>query len=316
MLFRSFSFGARGVRTRVGSEGGGPVDAGTGLPRFDPAQSNSFSTRSGSAGLLYSFNKDLALAANFSSTQRAPTYYELYANGPHVATGAFEIGDRTFGKEKSRSLDVGLRWRSGKHSASLSAYRTQFKNFLVATDSGNTRGADGELNPVDADGDGVADGSGEDILREFRYRPVPALFRGFEAATRVRVYDRIGTVDLELKGDLVRAYDRSTGQPLPRISPARISLGAEYGWNRFTARVDLLHTNGQNRVAANELPTAGHTLVNLVFGYNFAFEKAALNAFLKVNNLFDKEARNHSSFLKDIAPLGGRAALVGVRGSF
>ncbi len=311
-----FSFGARGERTRVSSGGGGPIDAGTGLPRFDPAQSNRFSTRSGSAGLLYSFTKDLALAANFSSTQRAPTYYELYANGPHVATGAFEIGDSGFGKEKSRSLDVGLRWRSGAHSVSISAYRTQFKNYLAAFNTGNMRGADGELNPVDADGDRVADGSGEDILPEFRYRAVPALFRGFEAATRFRVYDRIGTVDLELKGDLVRAYDRSTGQPLPRISLARISIGAEYGWNRFTARVDLLHVNGQDRVAANELPTDGYTLVNLVLGYNFAFEKAALNAFLKVNNLFDKEARNHASFLKDIAPLGGRGVLLGARGSF
>lgn len=311
-----FSFGARGDRTRVSSAGGGSIDANTGLPRFDPAQSNSFSTRSGSAGLLYSFNKDLALAANFSSTQRAPTYYELYANGPHVATGVYEIGDSTFGKERSRALDVGLRWRGGAHSASISAYRTQFKNYLAAFNTGNTRGADGELNPVDLDGDGIADGSLEEILPEFRYRAAPALFRGIEASARFRVYDRIGTVDLELKGDLVRAYDRGTGQPLPRISPARIGVGAEYGWNRFTARVDLLHASAQRRVSANELPTDAYTLVNLLFGYNFAFEKAALNAFLKVNNLFDKEARSHASFLKDIAPLGGRAALVGLRGSF
>ena len=310
------SFGARGDRTRVGSEGGGPVDAGTGLPRFDPAQGRNFSTGSGAFGLLYSFDKNLALASNLSTTQRAPTYYELYANGPHVATGAFEIGDSTISKERSRSVDVGLRWRAGAHSASISVYRTQFKNFLAAFNTGNTRGADGELNPVDADGDSVADGSGEGIMNEFRYRAVPVVFRGIEASSRFRVYDRIGTIDLDLKGDMVRAYDRSTGQPLPRISPARIGVGVEYGLNRFTARADLIHASAQNRVSANEMPTDGYTMVNLVFGYNFAFEKAALNAFLKVNNLLDKEARNHTSFLKDIAPLGGRGALLGVRGSF
>ena len=310
------SFGARGDRTRVSSEGGGPIDAGTGLPRFGPAQSRNFSTGSGALGMLYALSKDLGLAANLSTTQRAPTYYELYANGPHVATGAFEVGDSALSKERSRSIDVGLRWRAGAHSASVSVYRTQFKNFLAALNTGNTRGADGELNPVDADGDGVADGSGEDILPEFRYRVVPALFRGIEASSRIRVYERTGTIDLDLKGDVVRVYDRSTGQPLPRISPARIGIGAEYGLNRFTARADLVHAGAQNRISANELPTDGYTLVNLVFGYNFAFEKASLNAFLKVNNLFDREARNHSSFLKDRAPLGGRAALVGVRGSF
>ena len=311
-----FSFGARGDRTRVGSEGGGPVDAGTGLPRFDPAQSRNFSTGSGAFGLLYALNKDLALAANLSTTQRAPTYYELYANGPHVATGAFEVGDGSLSKERSRSFDVGLRWRAGAHSASVSVYRTQFKNFLAAFSSGNTRGTDGELNPVDADGDGVADGSGEAIMNEFRYRAVPAIFRGIEASSRFRIYDRIGTIDLDLKGDMVRAYDRSTGQPLPRISPSRIGIGLEYGLHRFTARADLVHASAQNRVSANELPTDGYTLVNLVFGYNFAFEEAALNAFLKINNLFDNEARNHSSFLKDRAPLGGRGVLLGLRGSF
>ena len=310
------SFGARGDRTRVSSEGGGPIDAGTGLPRFDPAQSRNFSTGSGAFGLLYALDKGLALAANRSTTQRAPTYYELYANGPHVATGAFEVGDSSSSKERSRSIDAGLRWRAGAHSASISVYRTQFKNFLAAFNTGNTRGADGEVNPVDGDGDGVADGSGEEIMNEFRYRAVPAVFRGIEASSRFRVYDRNGTIDLDVKGDLVRAYERSTGQALPRISPTRIGIGVEYSLNRFTARADLVHASAQSRVSAIELPTDGYTVVNLVFGYNFAFEKASLNAFLKVNNLFDKEARNHTSFLKDRAPLGGRAALAGVRGSF
>ena len=38
--------------------------------------------------------------------------------------------------------------------------------------------------------------------------------------------------------------------------------------------------------------------------------------YLKANNLFDREARNHSSFLKDIAPLPGRGLMLGLRGSF
>lgn len=311
-----FSFGTRAERTRVSSEGGGPADPATGLPRFDPAQTRSFSTNSSAFGVLYSFTKDLALAANLSSTQRAPTFYELYANGPHAATGAFEIGDTIFEKEKSRSLDIGLRWRSGPHSASVSAYRTRFNNFIAAFSTGNTRGADGELNPVDADSDGVADGSGEEILPEFRYLAVPAAFRGLEAVGRLRIYDRRGSLDLELKGDAVRAYDRLTGQALPRIAPRRIGVGLEYALNRFTARLEVQRASAQSRVAANELPTDGHTLVNVVLGYNLKLERAALNAFLRIHNLFDREARNHASFLKDIAPLGGRGAVVGVRASF
>ncbi len=302
-----FSFGARGERTQVSSEGGG---------NFGAAQSRDFSTASGAFGLLYSFTKDFALAANLSSTQRAPTFYELYANGPHVATGAFEVGNPAFDKEKSRSFDVGLRWRDGPHRASVSAYETRFDNYLAAFNSGNTRGVDGELNPVDGDGDGIADGSGEEILPEFRYRAVPARFRGFEASLLRRLTERAGTLDLELKADAVRATDTASGTPLPRISPARFGIGLEYALQPWIARLDVLHAAAQERVAANELPTDAYTMVNVVLNYNVQLEKAALNVFLKLSNLLDEDARNHTSFLKDIAPLGARAALLGVRGSF
>jgi len=46
---------------------------------------------------------------------------------------------------------------------------------------------DGELNPIDLDGDGVGDGSDEEILRELVYRSVPAVFRGLEEEARNHV---------------------------------------------------------------------------------------------------------------------------------
>ena len=41
-----------------------------------------------------------------------------------------------------------------------------------------------------------------------------------------------------------------------------------------------------------------------------------LTAFVKGVNLLDEDARNHSSVLKDIAPLGRRGVVAGVRGTF
>ncbi len=311
-----FSLGARGDRTRVKSAGGGPNDASTGSPKFDPATTRDFRTRSSSVGAVYSFTPGLALAVNAASTQRAPTYAELYANGPHVATGAYEVGSTAIDAEKSSAFDAGLRWKRGSDSASISVFRQKFKNFVTLFNSGNQRGADGELNPADADGDGVADGSGEDILPEFRFRAVPALFHGIEAAGRLRVYEKAGTLDVELKGDVVRATDQSTGQPLPRISPARITASLDYTFNRFSTRVDVVRASAQNRVANNELATNGYTLVNAYLGYRFKLDNAALEAFARANNLFDREARYHGSVVKDRAPLAGRGVLLGLRGSF
>jgi iron complex outermembrane receptor protein len=301
------SAGLRNDRTQVDSAGGG---------RFGPAQGRTFNAVSSAFGVVYSLSKQVALAGNLSFTQRAPTFYELYANGPHVATGVFEVGNAAAEKEKSRSFDLGVRWRRGPNSASVSAFHTNFDNFITLAGSGNTRGADGELNPADADGDGVADGSGEEILPEFLYQSVPAVFRGLEAQGRWRAYERQGTLDVEVKGDYVRAEDRNTGQPLPRIAPMRLGAALDYALGRYSARLDVQYAAEQDRVGPNETPTDAYTLVNLAFSYRFALHDSALQAFLRINNLFDELARNHTSFIKDIAPLGGRGVLVGVRGSF
>jgi iron complex outermembrane receptor protein len=41
-----------------------------------------------------------------------------------------------------------------------------------------------------------------------------------------------------------------------------------------------------------------------------------LNFFLQGKNLLDEEMRVHTSFLKDFAPLAGRALVAGLRGNF
>jgi iron complex outermembrane receptor protein len=310
------SFGARHERSEVRTSGGGPPDPGTGLPRFDPAQSRAFNGNSGALGGVYRFTPGVALAVNGAYTERAPTFYELYANGPHAATGAYEVGNAGFGKEKTRSLDAALRLRSGPHAGSIGVFASRASHFIALFNSGNTRGADGELNPVDADADNIADGSGEEILPEQVYRAVSARFRGWEAEGRLRLLERGGTLDLLLRYDAVRAEDRSTGRPLPRIAPRRFGTGLAYQRERFGARLDATRVEGQGRVAANELPTDGYTMLNAALTYRVSVPGANLEAFLRGVNLLDEEARNHVSFLKDRAPLGRRSAQIGLRGRF
>src|SRR5690606_10033003 len=108
-------------------------------------------------------------------------------------------------KERSNGLDVQLRWKAGKHSMKIGAFYTRFSNFIGLANTGNTRGVDGELNPADADNDGVADGSGEEILTEARFLPVPAVFKGMEFEARFHIYEGRGDLDLNLRGDYVRA---------------------------------------------------------------------------------------------------------------
>lgn len=78
----------------------------------------------------------------------------------------------------------------------------------------------------------------------------------------------------------------------------------------------MLHHEAQDRLAAGELATDGYTMVDTTVTYRFAWSGVQFDLMARGVNLLDQEARNHVSFLKDIAPLGGRGATVSLRASF
>jgi iron complex outermembrane receptor protein len=281
--------GGRNEHTTVASAG----DSLT-TTRFGAAETRKFSASSGALGTLYTFNQNIGLAANLSHTERVPTYAELFANGRHVATGQFEVGNATLSKEKSDGADIQLRWRSGPHSASISGFYTRFQNYIALINSGQE----------------------QEELREALFRAVKAEFHGFETEGKFRVYEENGNLDLNLRGDYVRAKNSDTGESLPRISPMRLGGGLDYQLGKFSARLDVSHSFKQDRVAANELPTDGYTLTNTALNYRFKSQAVNWDAYIKGNNIFNKEARAHTSFLKEIAPLPGRGLLMGVRANF
>jgi iron complex outermembrane receptor protein len=73
----------------------------------------------------------------------------------------------------------------------------------------------------------------------------------------------------------------------------------------------------QDEVAAFEIPTAGYTMVNADFRWRVLTERGMeLELFANGTNLTDEEARKHTSFVKDLAPLPGHNYAVGVRSRF
>ncbi|WP_257816572.1 TonB-dependent receptor [Phenylobacterium sp. J367] len=64
-----------------------------------------------------------------------------------------------------------------------------------------------------------------------------------------------------------------------------------------------------------ELPTDGYTLLNAQVTVR-PLKDQGFKVFLDARNLTDTEAREHASFLKDLAPLPGRNFRLGVAYSF
>ena len=318
------SFGARVESIKVESLGN-PDPAVT---RFNPGQRD-FRPASTALGALVNLAPAWQLTGNLAATQRAPKDYELFANGPHLATAAWETGDTNLGKERSTSLDVGLAWKSGPHKASVNVYASRFRNYVGLLQTGNAYGADGELNPVDADGDGVADGSGEAILPEFAYRGVRARFRGIEASGTTRLMGAGGlapgqgrTVDLDWRGDIVRATNLDSGQPLPRIAPLRLGATLVASEGPWSVRGGVDYSARQDRVPAGDRITKAYALWNASVTYRFnpASTAASLLLYARLDNLTDQRAYSATSILTTTAfpkaPLPGRSLKVGLQAIF
>lgn len=282
---------------------GGRVDsvrlsASEALPNFSPAESRSYSPFGGSLGGLLPLGEVYAIAANASYTERAPNYAELFANGPHVATGQFEVGNREQNLERSMAFDLALRKRSGTVTGSVGVFAHRFSNFIALLPTGTT----------DA-------GSGLPISQ---FEGVRANFRGVEAEARFHAIDTPDRVfHVDLRADYTHAENASSDTPLPRIAPLRVTLAGVYQQGGFGARVEAIRASAQNRVAPNELPTDGYTLVNARLSYGLPpLGIFRAEVFLRANNLLNEEVRYQTSILKDVAPLGARSVMVGVNGVF
>lgn len=281
------SLGGRMENVSVDSQGGGT---------FGAAISRNFQPKSLATGALWTLDKNWSLAANLSHNERAPSYFELYANGPHIATGQFEAGNADLGLERANGIDSQLRWKSGAHSLSFSAYYTRFQNFISLQN-------DPSLNdPLEG-------------LIGARFVAVPATFKGMEAEGKFRLMDTTGNLDAVLRADYVRAENRDTSAALPRIAPFKLGAGLRYQYQAIGARMDVLHAFSQDRTALNETATDSYTNLSAMFTYLIP-ARFQLEAFLKANNLLDETIREHTSFLKDVAPLAGRSLLIGLRGEF
>ncbi|GKS98267.1 TonB-dependent receptor [Acidovorax sp. SUPP3434] len=314
------TFGARTEQVSVESFGSADTD------RFDTGK-HTFHPHSAAVGALVNLAPDWQLTSNLSYTQRAPKDYELFANGPHIATGAWETGDSRLGLEKATSIDVGAAWKSGPQRFAVTAFYSRFSNYIGLTPTGASLTEDGERVPAGTDG----------ALPEYRYQGVRAKFYGLEASGSVRLVgesglagatlfgDTASTLDLQLRGDLVRATNEDTGEPLPRIAPLRLGSTLAWASGPWRAGVGFDHLAAQDRVPSDGTRTTGaYTLWNASVGYHqqvqFGATRSNLLWYARLDNITDKLAYSATSILTTTAfpksPLPGRSLKVGVKATF
>ncbi|SAK59245.1 TonB-dependent receptor [Caballeronia fortuita] len=278
-----------------------------GNEKFADSTKRDFNAASISAGALIKLNSAWSVAGNVAYTERAPTYYELYSNGPHDATGQYLIGNPDAQKEKAISTDLSLRFASGPNKASAGVFYSRFRNYLTEFNTGRL---------VDDDDNPVTPGT-VDALNEAQYRGVRADFYGVELDGTWRIFDKgAQRLDAEFVADYTHARNVDTGEALPRISPLRATIALDYAYGPYGARTELVHAWAQHRVPENDLPTASYTTLGVTLTYKFRIGATNWLAYLRGQNLTNQDVRYASSVVRDIAPEGGRSVMIGVRTAF
>ncbi len=108
----------------------------------------------------------------------------------------------------------------------------------------------------------------------------------------------------------------NNGDNLPRVTPTRFGLGLDGKYGHYTGSIDYTHVFDQNQIATLETETGGYNLFGFTAAYGFRLTEKALEdsqVFIKGRNLLDDEARRHTSFIKDVAPLPGATVFVGFK---
>lgn len=250
-----------------------------------------FTNLSGSIGAFVRPAEGLFLGLSLSRTSRAPTEEELFSFGAHPATAAFEVGDGALGKEISYSADASLHYAREGWSIDLHGFYVDYRNFIDLVPNG----------AVDAD-------SGFAV---FEFVEGGAKFYGTEVEVARDIWtDGARSFRLEASGDYVHG-DTDNG-PAVRIPPWSAAARGIYEGGWWTGTLEVRRVGQQNRTATFELPTDGYTLVDASLVVRPIKGNRDLKVFLDGRNLTNQEAREHASFLKDVAPLPGRSFRLGV----
>jgi iron complex outermembrane receptor protein len=279
--------GARYEHSRVKAD---PTDA---QPQFFSG-TRTFDTFSASLGASYALSDDWRIGVNALRTVRAPSAEELFANGPHAGTQAFEIGNPDFKTERSTGVEAVLRGKGPGYTLEASIYQNWFSNFIYDAQTGAV----------------------EDGLPVFQSFQGKARYYGFEVQGSLTLA-KLGDFDIVADGlaDYVHANIVGVG-PAPRIPPLRLLGGLGANSPKVDGRVEVEWTDKQTRISDFETPTDGYTMVNAEVNVRPWGNERPLSFAFSANNIFDVVARRSGSFLKDFAPLAGRDFRVTAKVSF
>lgn len=250
-----------------------------------------------SLGWWHIWGDKLTSQASLAYMERLPSSQELFWNGFHHATESYILGNRDLDKERSVNLDVNMLYAHNENfNSKLSAYYYDFDNYIYQS-------------PLAQNGTTVIDPFHLSPVWEMRGVGAKIYGLGVEESYKVAFGKHKFTNTLQL--NMLRGQLKEGGN-IPRMAPYNATATIEHKYSNLTNKLSYKWVDESRHVADNETNTEGYQFLSASINYEQKLGKSRLNYWLKAENLTDDIARNHISFLKETAPLPGRAFIAGI----
>ena len=277
----------------------------------DHGDIDSYNVNENTNSFAISIGRDLTdsldINLGFSSVERMPSVIELFMNGPHLATGRFEVGDPTLSSETSNNIDISFNFDNGEYFGYASFYINDVDNYITLMDEDDDHEMHGDEHHEDEDEHHEdEDDHGHGNLIHANYIQEDAEFDGYEIEFGRTIDLGKGQLKLSFGRDVVNAKF-SDGHNVPRINPSKNVYSLSYAQEDVVFKLDLKDVAKQNDFGEGESATDAYQMLDTRVTKTFNLNGSSnLKVTLFGKNLLDEVARNHSSFVKNEVPLPGR----------
>ena len=283
--YEEFAFGSWQLQAGARLEGTriAPLDRRPGP--LGAIRTRDFLGVSGSVALLRPLAQGLTAGFSLARTARAPSVEELFSNGPHLASYAYEIGNPNLGLEVGWGADLFLRLQRTRLQGEATAFRNWIDGYIAYAPTGARDPRLGRY-PV------------------YQATQRNAVLAGTEGRLQAALAPRWAA---EARWSTVRGSERNGAtRPLPAMPPDRLAVELRYSAPTLFAGVTVEGIAAQRRVAEFETPTPGTALVHAALGLRWSAGGRLHSLTLQAQNLTDRLWWDHLSRLRTVAPQPGR----------
>ena len=254
----------------------------------------------------FSFNDDEFVEINswFMHTMRAPRVEELYSDGPHLGSYAYEIGNPNLKVEKIYGIENSIRYVDNSSELAFVTFYNYSPYYYEMAKMGDCPDAltwnvlSGTSHPC-AGADFIDWGSGAfGYLYKYNSRGSKAVIQGLE----IDYNYNLDNFRFKYNYSYVRGDNKTIDRPLSYMSPTKQTLTFDYKYDLINYKIRFSQIHAQKRLGEFEQYTPGAFLTDLVISYN----DQTKNITIQLNNIFNVIYYNHLSRIKAITPEAGR----------